>query len=442
MKAEATRVRLMMVNGSAARRSGISDCRRATVASLLAVLFLGYSKPIAALNLGELPAPRIIMIVVPGGWDTTLVFDDKIGAEGVTQEAAAVAASGSGGIAFVDHPDRPAVKAFFDAFGDRTTVVNGVYTEGMTNDASLPAVLGAQGAKSTKFQEFLTFYANNVERRLFPHLLMDLPLLGEENPDLVLSVSTRDMVAGMPGNEMESTLPEASTAAIDYFLAREYSTRMDQIPLGSESYKKYFQGYLNIARRPTMQAAMEQLWPTTSGMPHLTKKLLFAKRLLANDLTSAVTVGADIEGVDWDAHVDGKASQSSYFEQLFSALNVMFTSLSDDGLLDSTLVIVTGNLGRAPQEIQGNHGHWPYTSVMLYGAGMKKSVTLGRTDAYLRGVPVNPLFGDFKTATEPITFRHLFAALFIRYGIPFQSFLGKVNPFSFMLAEEPGAATP
>ena len=68
----------------------------------------------AALASGRAPAaatppvtPFILMVYCSGGWDPTMVFDDKAGSALVAQEPGAVAAVGAGNIPFVDHPARP-----------------------------------------------------------------------------------------------------------------------------------------------------------------------------------------------------------------------------------------------------------------------------------------------------------------------------------------------
>ena len=81
----------------------------------------------------------------------------------------------------------------------------------------------------------------------------------------------------------------------------------------------------------------------------------------------------------------GMAGQLPVFDQAFATL---ITDLSQRGLLDSTLVMVSSEFGRTPKiNATAGRDHWPKVfSVVLAGGGIKKGVVYGTSDA---------------TATEP-----------------------------------------
>ena len=69
--------------------------------------------------------------------------------------------------------------------------------------------------------------------------------------------------------------------------------------------------------------------------------------------------------------------------QLDAGLSALLRDLADRGLLESTLVVVTGEFGRTPR-INGNAGrdHWgPAFTVALAGGGIQGGRVVGRTDA-------------------------------------------------------------
>ena len=83
---------------------------------------------------------------------------------------------------------------------------------------------------------------------------------------------------------------------------------------------------------------------------------------------------------------------------LDAALSALLTDLKDRGLLDTTLVVVTGEFGRTPR-INQNQGipgrqHWPSCySAMLAGCGVRGGMTYGASDkmgAYVKDKPVRP----------------------------------------------------
>src|SRR5262249_36096978 len=66
-----------------------------------------------------------------------------------------------------------------------------------------------------------------------------------------------------------------------------------------------------------------------------------------------------------------------------AALATLFRDLADGALLDSTLVVVTGEFGRTPR-INKNAGrdHWgPAFTVAMGGGGIKGGLVVGKSDA-------------------------------------------------------------
>jgi hypothetical protein len=110
--------------------------------------------------------------------------------------------------------------------------------------------------------------------------------------------------------------------------------------------------------------------------------------LMARRLVEAGVRFVTVHYSGWDFHNQITAntrSQLPPFDQAFAAL---ITDLSNRGMLDKTLVMVSSEFGRTPK-INGNAGrdHWPKVfSVVLAGGGIKKGFIYGKSDA---------------TATEP-----------------------------------------
>jgi uncharacterized protein (DUF1501 family) len=93
------------------------------------------------------------------------------------------------------------------------------------------------------------------------------------------------------------------------------------------------------------------------------------------------------------------------FDQAVSAL---IEDLSDQGLLDQTLVIAMGEFGRTPKvNTRGGRDHWPRVySVMLCGGGLPQGIVLGSSDR----------IGE-SPRDNPITPSDLIRTLLIRLGI-------------------------
>jgi len=98
----------------------------------------------------------------------------------------------------------------------------------------------------------------------------------------------------------------------------------------------------------------------------------------------------------WDTHTRNfailKENKLPGLDQTFSAL---MQDLTDRGLLDETLVVVTSEMGRTPR-VNGNAGrdHWTFCyGTMLAGAGIRGGTVCGASDAqaaYVKDRPVRP----------------------------------------------------
>jgi hypothetical protein len=97
-----------------------------------------------------------------------------------------------------------------------------------------------------------------------------------------------------------------------------------------------------------------------------------------------VTVAWDTpDGYSWDSHRnsdDVKKHLIPGFDQTFSAL---LCDLDDRGLLDETLVVAVGEMGRTPRaNKQWGRDHWTVCfPAVLAGAGIRGGSTYGSSDA-------------------------------------------------------------
>lgn len=128
------------------------------------------------------------------------------------------------------------------------------------------------------------------------------------------------------------------------------------------------------------------------------------------------SLGADALGegpsMGWDTHRNGFEQLTLYhcpiFDRVFSAF---LKDMKERGLLDSTMVVVTGEMGRTPTINQiGGRDHWPTNSTLWAGGGVKPGLIVGATNA-TGGEPV----------TRPITALMAGTTIADRLGIDSQT---------------------
>ena len=126
------------------------------------------------------------------------------------------------------------------------------------------------------------------------------------------------------------------------------------------------------------------------------QNLLLARRLVEVGVPFVNVYDYKQQGQNWDAHSDNFGQHKEY---LLPAADRGIATLIDDlderGLLESTLVVVTGEFGRTPKiNPNGGRDHWPdcYT-VLFAGGGAKGGYVYGASDrigAYPIERPVSP----------------------------------------------------
>ncbi|MFO1092392.1 MAG: DUF1501 domain-containing protein [Planctomycetaceae bacterium] len=139
--------------------------------------------------------------------------------------------------------------------------------------------------------------------------------------------------------------------------------------------------------------------------------------LMARRLVEAGVRCVTIDHTNWDTHYAAfPVLKNELLPQLDGAVPALFRDLSDRGLLDTTLVLVTGEFGRTPRiNNRAGRDHWSSVSTLIVGGGgIQGGRVIGASDALAE-----------KPATDPVTPEDLAVTLFHRLGIdPKDEFYG------------------
>ena len=131
--------------------------------------------------------------------------------------------------------------------------------------------------------------------------------------------------------------------------------------------------------------------------------------LMARRLVEAGVRCVTIDHSNYDTHDDNfKTLKNGLLPNLDAAVSTLFRDLAERGLLDSTLVLVTGEFGRTPRiNPKAGRDHWgPAFTVALGGGGIHGGRVVGKSDARAE-----------KPASDPYGPEDLAATLFHLMGI-------------------------
>ena len=90
------------------------------------------------------------------------------------------------------------------------------------------------------------------------------------------------------------------------------------------------------------------------------------------------------------------------------AMAALFRDLDDRGMLDSTMVVVTGEFGRTPRiNANGGRDHWSKCfTVALGGGGIQGGRVIGKSDKYAE-----------EPADDPVSPEDFAATMYRQFGI-------------------------
>jgi uncharacterized protein (DUF1501 family) len=106
--------------------------------------------------------------------------------------------------------------------------------------------------------------------------------------------------------------------------------------------------------------------------------------LMARRLVEAGVRCVTIDHSNWDTHNDNFATlKRQLLPWLDAGLSTLLSDLSERGLLETTLLVITGEFGRTPRiNKDAGRDHWgPAFTVALAGGGIQGGRVIGKTDA-------------------------------------------------------------
>lgn len=358
---------------------------------------------------------KFIFIFAMGGWDPTFAFTDQIGNPNVYTDPGSWGED-AGDIRYVTNEDRPSTKPFFDAYGDKVGLINGMLIRSVNHMVCQRLVL--TGSSLTNLTDWPTLIgAAQGDIYTLPSLVVSGPSfpasMTEYSSIMGLGGQLEDLVTGsalLKGHVPVQAPTDFSVSAVDEYLTRRAERRY--AAAGSDTEERLTRIYRNTFERVrSLKIESEQMVLATG------RTFQSEVTTAVEALSSGISRCASVSSLGWDTHA-GNPAQAGYFERMFDGLLFLMNLLettpgtNNPTLADETTVVVVSEMGRTPY-ISGIDGkdHWMYTSAMVIGSGVKGNTVIGGYDDLLNAKRVDLKSGqDFDSGTI-MTPEHLGATL-------------------------------
>lgn len=391
--------------------------RRALLGSLAALPVVGRVAP--ALATPATSDRKFIFVMNYGGWDPLLVFAPLFGFEHIEMEADAALAT-AGGIAYVDHPDRPSVRAFFEANHARSVVLNGLLVPSVAHPPGQRAVFTGSPHDDADGDWPTLLGVARADRYLLPSVVLSGPSFPGSHAEVVCRTGSNgqldQLLSGSlaPGLDTPVAAPSAEVEAlVDRWLSGRAGRVEAEAAIGRDrELASAFAGSLDRAVRLKADRGAV-VWGSTATWDD---QLARSVEILASGVSRCVTMSFKVW--DWDTHSGNDTYQSINFEALFGGLDRLLAAL--DGapgtaaptLAEETVVVVLSEMGRTPlHNLAAGRDHWPYGTALLIGAGLAGDRVVGGFDENYNGLPIEPSTGELSTTGLVMEPQHLGATL-------------------------------
>ena len=375
-----------------------------------------------------------MVVFADGGWDLTFTFDPKPGRPDVAgpygdldpqdpQDVEVVRSFGDIDVT-TNEARRPWVTRYFERWGHVTSVVRGLWVGSVSHWIGQRRILS--GVDDPTAPDIAAL-VGAIHGRSRPLGAVDLSNIGRFGG--LSRMTARGGVRGQLGQLLRPELRyptrrnkgrpslrlrPSEREALDDWLAEvgEREADVRGVDVGRVEAMAHRLEARQRAERLRQQGS--SLVVPAPGGQTATGLAAFAASLLATESCAAVMVDS---GGLWDTHTDHRL-QHGYHDRLFMGLGGLLEALEEASILGDTLVVAMSEMMRSPwRNADGGTEHWPYTGLLLAGAGVAGGRVCGATDDRLVGRPADPESGDVVPTGSLLSYEHAIAGVLEHVGI-------------------------
>ena len=209
--------------------------------------------------------------------------------------------------------------------------------------------------------------------------------------------------------QIEGLAPEVSLDALrrrSSLLAQFENARRRLDQPGLEVYDQFRQRALALVTSDKTRRALDIRREPAALRDRYGRHLFGQSCLMARRMVEAgvrfVTVHYDcVDGYSWDSHRNSDDVRKHLLPTFDQGCAALLADLDQRGLLDETLVVALGEMGRTPKaNATWGRGHWSTLfPALLAGAGIQRGATYGRSDRTAAQVSEHPVSPEDLAAT-------------------------------------------
>ena len=333
-----------------------------------------------------------LFLFVEGGWDPAVALHPMFDVPGAwTEDGSGVGALGD--MRWVESLSRPAVSEFFERWGSELALIHGMEVPSITHERCTRILWTGAGDALTP--DWPTMLAGDPGQRALPHLVIDGPAFSGDQAERVVRLGSEGqlplLLDGSITANTDRPKPRFSAeteAEIDALVAARSQARA----AGDGAMADLAQSHHDSLQALSLLQEQTQAQGLSLGVgqPGCTRDY-------PTDLETLFTcfdAGLSRCGMlrhqgwcdqGWDTH-QLHYRQSDNFQDLFEVL-VALGELRESwpSVSDRLVVVVASEMGRHPMlNTWGGKDHWTYTSLMLWGDGIRPGL-YGGLDAEGKG---------------------------------------------------------
>jgi len=344
---------------------------------------------------------------------------------------------------------RPSVTSFFQKYGAITAVINGIQVRSLNHpDCSKRILTGTQSDASPDLGSIVAYELG----RSLPAPYLVLGPSAYSGP--LASIATRagtvnqlrsllDPAAAFPKAAPFDTPRYAADGAESdlirqYLLARTERERATRGQLGYNAAR--FEDFLSsLERRDVLKGFSDGFGDDFTFTLDLNMQIGLALDAIERGVCHSVHLEQAF--ATWDTHANN-APQDTMHEQLYAALTLLVDQLaarpgSQSGrtMLDDTVVAVFSEMGRTPKlNAAGGKDHWPVTSALVLGSGVRGGRVYGASDNQLQAMNVDLHSGAPDPNGEQLQYGNLAAGILTLAGVDPAPYLANLEVFDAIVA--------